>query len=142
LYYHLVLIAQRKISVLAIPVTSSSLRYQAPLFTEIRLLHGTKIDTAVFLPSTWCAEDLQGTHLEHKNKPSEMKVEIVQTQSLQDHCSYKAPTTNHHQRKLLSKAIPLRWWYNQLLSKSSPHEQTVAFQIKPHVGGASLRWWY
>jgi len=36
-YYQLVLIAQCKISVLATPVTSSNLRNQAPLFTELRL---------------------------------------------------------------------------------------------------------
>jgi len=43
LQHHLVLIAQRKISVLATPDTSSNLRNQAPLFTELRLLQGTLI---------------------------------------------------------------------------------------------------
>jgi len=39
-YYRLVLIAQRKILVLAPPVTSSNLCNQAPLvFTQLRLLH-------------------------------------------------------------------------------------------------------
>jgi len=42
-YYRLVLIAQRKISVLATPVTSSKLRNQAPLSTELRLLQGTHL---------------------------------------------------------------------------------------------------
>jgi len=42
-YYHLVLIAQHKISVLATWVTSSNLRNKAPLFTERRLLQGTHI---------------------------------------------------------------------------------------------------
>jgi len=38
-YYRLVVIAQRKLSVLVTPVTSSNLRNQAPLFMELRLLH-------------------------------------------------------------------------------------------------------
>jgi len=41
IYCHFVLIAQRKISVLATPVTSSNLRNQAPLFTELRLVQAT-----------------------------------------------------------------------------------------------------
>jgi len=40
--YRLVLISQRKISVLWTPVTSSNLRNQAPLFMELRLLQGTQ----------------------------------------------------------------------------------------------------
>jgi len=39
------------------------------------------IGTVAFLPGARCAEELQGTHPEHKNKPSEMKPDIVQTQS-------------------------------------------------------------
>jgi len=42
-YYHSVLIAKCKISVLATPVTSLNPRNQAPLFTELRLLQGTNI---------------------------------------------------------------------------------------------------
>ena len=40
------------------------------------------------------AEELQGTHSEHKNKPCEMELEIVQNSvvALQDNCCYKAPT--------------------------------------------------
>ena len=34
-----------------------------------------------FLPSVQCAEELQGTYPERKNKPSETIPEIVQTQS-------------------------------------------------------------
>jgi len=41
LYYHLVLTAQHKISVLATLVRSSNLRNQAPLFTELCFLQGT-----------------------------------------------------------------------------------------------------
>jgi len=40
-----------------------------------------QIGTVAFLPGAWCAEELQGTHPEHKNKPSELKPEIVQTES-------------------------------------------------------------
>jgi len=40
------------------------------------------VGTVAFLPGIRCTEELQGTHPEHKkNKPSEMKPEIVQTQS-------------------------------------------------------------
>jgi len=46
-YYRLVLIAQRKILVLATPVTSSNLRNQALLFTELRLLQGTLVSNLV-----------------------------------------------------------------------------------------------
>jgi len=35
--------------------------------------------TVAFLPRAWCAEELQGTHPEHKNKTSEMEPEIVLT---------------------------------------------------------------
>ena len=51
-YYRLLLIAQRKISVLATPVTSSDLRNQAPLFTELHLLQGAQ-DLAASLKSIW-----------------------------------------------------------------------------------------
>jgi len=44
-YYRLVLIAQHKIFVLATPVTSSNLRNQAPLFTELRLLQVSTTNT-------------------------------------------------------------------------------------------------
>jgi len=37
------------------------------------------IGTAAFLPGARCAEELQGTHPEHK-KTSQLKPEIVQTQ--------------------------------------------------------------
>jgi len=36
-----------------------------------------------------------------QNKPSEMKPEIVSVVALHDHCSNKAPTTNHHSKKKL-----------------------------------------
>ena len=32
-----------------------------------------QISTVIFLPGARCAEELQGKHPEHKNKPSEMK---------------------------------------------------------------------
>jgi len=49
--------------------------------------------TAAFLPDAQCAEELQGTHPEHKKKPGNSTNSVV---ALQDHCSYKAPTTNQH----------------------------------------------
>jgi len=49
-YYHLVLIAQRKISVLATPVTSSNLHNQAPLSKGLCLLQGTQNNSEHFLP--------------------------------------------------------------------------------------------
>jgi len=60
-----------------------------------------QIGTVAFLPGARCAEVLQGTQPEHKNKPSEMKTRNNTTSvlALQDHCSYKAPTTNHHIKK-------------------------------------------
>jgi len=57
-----------------------------------------KSGTAAFLPGTRCAEELQGTHPEHKNKSSVMKLEIVPIPSwrykttsanLCEPCSYK-----------------------------------------------------
>jgi len=38
------------------------------------------IGTVAFLPGAQYAEELQETHPEHKNKPSELKPEVVQTQ--------------------------------------------------------------
>jgi len=40
-----------------------------------------EIGTVAFLPGARCAEEVQETHPGHKNKPSEMKPEIVNTQS-------------------------------------------------------------
>jgi len=42
-----------------------------------------------------CTEELQGTHPEHKNKPSEMKSEIAKTQSWR----YKTTAVIKHQRQ-------------------------------------------
>jgi len=60
-----------------------------------------KLACTAAAPGARCAEELQGTHPEHKNKPSEMKPEIVQTQSWR----YKAiafikrQQKNHHLNK-------------------------------------------
>jgi len=37
--------------------------------------------SVAFLPGARCAEELQGSQPEHKNKSSEMKPEIIQIQS-------------------------------------------------------------
>jgi len=54
------------------------------------------------------AEELQGTHPEHKNKPSEMKPEIVQTQSRRcktiavNSANNKPPSQKRHKADLTS----------------------------------------
>jgi len=54
-----------------------------------------QIGTVAFLPGARCAEVLQGTQPEHKNKPSEMKPEIIQLQSWR----YKTIVVIKHQQQ-------------------------------------------
>jgi len=58
--------------------------------------------TATFLPGARCAEELQGTHPELRNKPSDVKSRNCPNSvvALKDYCSYNAPTTNHHINKI------------------------------------------
>jgi len=64
------------------------------------LTRRTVYGRAAELPYTIrCTEELQGTQSEHKtNQPSENEPRncTISVLALQDHCSYKAPTTNHH----------------------------------------------
>jgi len=52
-------------------------------------------------------KELQGTHAEHKNKPSKNETKNCTNSvvALHDHGSYKAPTTNHFQEKRLSERL-------------------------------------
>ena len=95
-----------------------------------------KIGTAAFLPGARCAEELQGTHPEHRNKPSELKAEIVQTQSWR----YKTVVVIKRQQQTTISNKQVTFWEDSGRSKklflTAPLLVCLAFAI------AYLRWPY